>query len=295
MGMDYYDSIIRLTQEMSGQKSMIGVPRIYIKITKNLSIGAVLSQVVFWGGKAPRPDGFFYKSGQQWLDELELSYYQITKIADRLASWGLIEKQDMPHNGTHKMFYKPVMPHIVKWVMYYFAFDESPLDKLDPAQRYNKKVNLTPAEVMAHIDKRLKANKTDPLSHVFGMLNAGDGQQAAVAQPQGYGDFLEYSDEVCKAHQAAFGEWLYPANKAALIKLAQESDYDHELWVETVTSCANKGLKNPQNVDVMIKVYRHYGGDYSKLYEQGDSDETKIPIDDSKKRIYKELESEAIS
>lgn len=292
MSVDYYDSIIRLTQEMSGQRSMVGVPRIYIKITKNLSIGAVLSQVVFWGGKSQRADGFFYHTAAQWQQELELSNYQITRIADRLVSWDLINKEDLPHNGTHKMHYRPVMANVVKWIMYYFAFDESPLEQLDPTQKYNTKIDLTPDEVTAHVDNRLKDNKVDPMSHVFGIANGGGGRQAGVAQPGDFFDSLEYNDQACKAHQAAFGEWLYPANKATLIDLALESGYDHDLWVKTVTSCANGGLKNPQNVDAMITVYRDHGGVYQSLYDDRGSELTEVRVDDSTKEIYKQMESE---
>lgn len=296
--LDYYDAIIRLTQEISGQKSMVGIPRIYIKITKNLSIGGVLSQVVFWGGKTDRPDGFFYKSGEQWLKELELSYHQITQMTNRLVDWGLIEKQDLPHNRTHKMHYRPLMPNIVQWILYYFQFDESPLDKLSPTKKYNVKIDLSPDEVMAHVQDRLNLDgkRVDPLGLTFGLMANGAGQSPNVAQPDGHSDWLEYREDCLKAYQAAFGEYLYPTAKQALLELAQEPDYNHELWLATLDSCALGGLKHT-NITAMIDVYRNHGGNYQGLYDDpesgGDSDPLAVKVDDGKQELYKQMEQGA--
>jgi len=87
-------SIVSLIKSISGQANVLTIPRIYLTLLDNNHRAALLlSQCVYWSDKTKDNDGWFYKTDQDWQDELGLprggletalkciSKYVTTKIA----------------------------------------------------------------------------------------------------------------------------------------------------------------------------------------------------------------------
>lgn len=51
----------------------------YIKLTKDLKAAALLNQIVLWSDVTKDPDGWFYKTFDEWGDELGLSKFEINR------------------------------------------------------------------------------------------------------------------------------------------------------------------------------------------------------------------------
>src|SRR5262245_21579 len=46
---------------------------VYAKVAGGTVAGLLLSQIVYWSQRTTDPDGWFYKSQEEWCDELSLS------------------------------------------------------------------------------------------------------------------------------------------------------------------------------------------------------------------------------
>lgn len=83
-------SLFHLVAELSGQKNVITIPRIYIKLCSgDLVMASVLSQLVFWSSKGKRSDGFFWKTYEELANEIcdsEITVEQIRYAVKKLKA-----------------------------------------------------------------------------------------------------------------------------------------------------------------------------------------------------------------
>jgi len=101
-----YSDLNLLISEFSGQQSIIGCHRIYCKFMDGLEGGVFLSQIIYYSDKGKRRDGWFYKTYEEWEDELQLSAYKIKKFADQLVAMGILETTIMKANGAPTVHYR---------------------------------------------------------------------------------------------------------------------------------------------------------------------------------------------
>jgi len=95
-----------LIAQFSGQENVIGVPRAFCRFMGDLEGGVFLSQVIFWSDKGRGEPGWFYKSFQEWQDELLLSRYKVGQFTERLAELGVLETKLKRANGAPTVHYK---------------------------------------------------------------------------------------------------------------------------------------------------------------------------------------------
>jgi hypothetical protein len=73
------DTISQLIKAYSGQRKMVVIPMLYIQLLGDLNRAALLNQIIFWSDNSSNPDGWFYKSYEDWQEELGLSQYQVSR------------------------------------------------------------------------------------------------------------------------------------------------------------------------------------------------------------------------
>ena len=91
---------------MSGQDSVITIPKIYIDFTGDLTTAAILNQLVFYSDKGKRSDGFFYKSYKEWEYETGLTKRQVSYSIGKIKDLGLVETKLKKANGSPTIHYK---------------------------------------------------------------------------------------------------------------------------------------------------------------------------------------------
>ena len=91
---------------MSGQDSVITIPKIYIDFTGDLTTAAILNQLVFYSDKGKRSDGFFYKSYKEWEEETGLTKRQVSYSIGKIKDLGLVETKLKKANGSPTIHYK---------------------------------------------------------------------------------------------------------------------------------------------------------------------------------------------
>ena len=111
---DYIASVI---SKFSGQNNVIPIPVIYLEITEDYPAAALLNQMVYWSDRTKRRDGYFYKSYQEWNEELYLSEYQVRRATNKLKSLGLVETSLKKANGAPTLHYKVDTKEVSEWIL----------------------------------------------------------------------------------------------------------------------------------------------------------------------------------
>ena len=99
--------IFNLIASVIGQKNIIPVPVEFIRFTGDANTAILLNQIIYWTDRTKDPDKWFYKSYDQWYEELALNKYFVSKSITILKSMGLIEtKVKKIFNGDTILHYK---------------------------------------------------------------------------------------------------------------------------------------------------------------------------------------------
>ena len=105
--MNNKDVLTALIKEISGQSRVLSIPRLYIDLTGSLETALFLSQAIYWSDKGKSGDGWFYKTYEQWAEELSLTEYQVRKAVKLLSGWDVIStKLKKAINGSPTVHYK---------------------------------------------------------------------------------------------------------------------------------------------------------------------------------------------
>lgn len=98
-------AVKELIKQFTGQDQMLSIPRPFIKLTGDHECALMLNQILYWSSRTDDPDGWFYKTHEDWAEELELTPSQIRRITKALAKVG-VESKLKKHNGAPKMHYR---------------------------------------------------------------------------------------------------------------------------------------------------------------------------------------------
>jgi hypothetical protein len=71
----------------------IAFQRSFVTITGSINAALMLSQAVYWSPKTKDPDGWFYKSAEEWEDELGLTWEQQNLARKKLREAGIWEEK----------------------------------------------------------------------------------------------------------------------------------------------------------------------------------------------------------
>ncbi|MDH9060495.1 conserved phage C-terminal domain-containing protein [Staphylococcus epidermidis] len=111
---DYISSIIT---QFSGQNNIIPIPTIYIRITEDYPSAALLNQMIYWSDRTSRKDGYFYKSYNEWYEELHLTEYQVRRATKKLKSFGFVDTALKKANGAPTLHYKVDTKEVSEWIL----------------------------------------------------------------------------------------------------------------------------------------------------------------------------------
>ncbi|MGI6836149.1 hypothetical protein RY280_23550 [Bacillus paralicheniformis] len=104
--MSNYDVVRTVITSFSGQSRTITIPAMFIELTGDYNTASLLNQIIFWSDKSPRKDGWFYKTYEEWTEELLLSKKQVMRSAGKLEDSGIIERKVKRAEGSPTVHYK---------------------------------------------------------------------------------------------------------------------------------------------------------------------------------------------
>lgn len=104
--MSNYQAIRAIISQISGQENTVVVPKLFFKLTGDLTTAVLLNQIVFYSDKSKRTDGFFYKTYKEWEEEICLTERQVRYSTKKLIKEGLVETTLKKANGAPTVHYK---------------------------------------------------------------------------------------------------------------------------------------------------------------------------------------------
>ena len=104
--MSNYNTIRTIISQISGQENIVVVPKLFVKLTGDLTTAILLNQIVFYSDKSKRTDGFFYKTYKEWEEEICLTERQVRYSTKKLVNDGLVETALKKANGAPTVHYK---------------------------------------------------------------------------------------------------------------------------------------------------------------------------------------------
>lgn len=104
--MSNYQTIRTIISQISGQDNIVVVPKLFVKLTGDITTAILLNQIVFYSDKSKRTDGFFYKTYKEWKDEICLTERQVRYSTRKLVDGGLVETVLKKANGAPTVHYK---------------------------------------------------------------------------------------------------------------------------------------------------------------------------------------------
>jgi hypothetical protein len=100
----------------SGQSSQVTIPKLYIEITGSYSLAIVLNQAVFWSNKSSCKDGFFYKTYEEWFDEIHIPERTLRRRFNALETSELITTKVKKVKGANTKHVKPHTDRIIELI-----------------------------------------------------------------------------------------------------------------------------------------------------------------------------------
>lgn len=106
--------ILELIRSISGQANVLTIPRMYVEKLKSHRAALFLSQCVYWSNKTSDPDGWFYKTYAEWLDELGLPQHAVETCRRLLVSKNIIEFEIRRKSGTNVGYWRVKFDSLVE-------------------------------------------------------------------------------------------------------------------------------------------------------------------------------------
>jgi len=110
--MDNQKEIFGLIESMSGQLNLLVVPRIFVTLTGDIESALVLSQCIYWSSRSSCEGGWFWKTTDEFTEEVAMGYYKFRSAVKRLIMMGYLETKVKRANGDPTTHYKPCLEKI---------------------------------------------------------------------------------------------------------------------------------------------------------------------------------------
>lgn len=73
--------------------------------------------MIYWSDRTSRKDGYFYKSYNEWYEELHLTEYQVRRATKKLKSFGFVDTALKKANGAPTLHYKVDTKEVSEWIL----------------------------------------------------------------------------------------------------------------------------------------------------------------------------------
>jgi len=104
---DLRRTIFDLLTTMSGQENVIAVHRVLIDFMGDIDGALLLNQLLYWHKKGNNPEGWVYKTFNEWTEEIALSKYQVNKARRKMEAMGILEtKVKKANDGSPTVHYR---------------------------------------------------------------------------------------------------------------------------------------------------------------------------------------------
>jgi hypothetical protein len=256
-----YQAILNLIKNISGQKNIISLPRIFLKVAGDVVVGLFLSQCVWYSDKGGSHDGWFFKSNKDWQEEIGLSYAQVKRATAKLEEMGVLQTKLKKAKGAPTTHYYIDMDALTKLILDFLEIRQSEgveiqeSSKSQDIEESQKSITaLTPASTETTLEEGASPARdylTDVLEH------SQKPDRAGVADPsQDIAAYMQTTNEFIKIYHDLTKLWPDTQVQKPLIQaIASKPDADIALWEAVITAWLAHGWSK-RNVMGMIEFYK---------------------------------------
>ncbi len=138
--------VINLIRAIAGQANILTIPRVFIDLTGDLRAALFLSQCIYWSSRSSTP-GVFYKTYQEWEQELALSRYEIDQCRKRVTRWVKTELRQV--NGAPVLHYTVDLPALASDLLALLQPENNNVQTID-SQIHLRKISKSICEKLAN-------------------------------------------------------------------------------------------------------------------------------------------------
>lgn len=109
--------VSNLLYSVFGNANTIPVPAVFLELFEEYNTSVLLNQIIYWSDKTSRKDGYFYKTYQEWEEEIYLSEYQVRRSLKKLKELGFLETAVKKANGNPTVHYKLDIERFQEWLL----------------------------------------------------------------------------------------------------------------------------------------------------------------------------------
>lgn len=111
-------AIFNLLKNTFGQNNLLTVPTLLVKKLKGDHCAALfLGQLIYWAGKGVNPDGWIYKTYQEWEEELFIKKDKAMAIKKKLEELNLITTMVKKIGNTPVLHYKVNQETLIEFLL----------------------------------------------------------------------------------------------------------------------------------------------------------------------------------
>jgi hypothetical protein len=108
--------ILRTIQQFCGPRAHLTVSRIWVELTGDWAAGVVLSGLIHYSGEATDPDGWFYKTYEDWHREFLLTKNQVGRVVRQFKEAGFLEVKLSKVDGAPVLHYRLLPDRLIEWM-----------------------------------------------------------------------------------------------------------------------------------------------------------------------------------
>lgn len=245
--MDNRKETYNIIKAVSGWQNIIAVPRLFINLTGDWQVAAVLSQLIYWSDKAKREDGYFYKSNQELQEELGVTDYTVRKVKEL----PYVETKVIKANGAPTTHYR------INFELLYDAISQLSTvpfvasNKSDSLPATNPLTETTIHKTTQEIKEINVADKSATKSE----LTAQDNSDNIIDVP----DNDDYCEGAMSAVVLSETEVALVAPEPSLTKARHNSSEQWQMYLSLCELTENDPALNIQKVHGMVKRLRKAG------------------------------------
>lgn len=148
-----YQQVKAMIKQFTGQANTLVIPRVFIDFTKDHLAAMLLSQILYWSDRTSDPDGWFYKTADEWNEEIGLSNFQVKRATALLKDLG-VETRLKRVDGAPRTHYRVDMDTFVNLFLKFLENRETRKSK-----NYNIENQETPKSDFQETSKTYKEHR----------------------------------------------------------------------------------------------------------------------------------------
>jgi hypothetical protein len=171
----------------------VAVHRVFCAMTQSLHAGAMLSQAVYWTTVSQHPGKWFFKTQEEWWQEIYLTRYEQEAARKKLRALGFWreERRGIPA----KIWFQLDIPLFMKYLMNYLKTTTNPSLQQNSKQGCSEKASKAAAKcrpITETTDRDYKQREKEGHKGVF--VGQNKRKHAHATPLETYGDAVSWHD-----------------------------------------------------------------------------------------------------